>query len=65
DLGFAAAVRGMAREFAVRAGVKVDLRFIGWRAPRWPAIEETLYRILQECLTNVERHAGARRVRVE
>ncbi len=65
DLGFGAAVRSMGREFSRRTGVKVRLRLIGWRSVRQTAIEETLYRILQECLTNVERHARAQNVWID
>ncbi|HJR90816.1 MAG TPA: histidine kinase [Acidimicrobiia bacterium] len=40
-----------------RAGVEVDLNVTGDRRPVRPAVELTAYRILQESLSNVARHA--------
>lgn len=62
DLGFAAALRGLCRETARRTGLRVVLRQS--RLSRRPSrmVEDTLYRIVQEGLTNVERHARARNV---
>jgi len=67
DLGLAAAIRWQAREFAQRAGVVCEARVPeGDDAPALaPAAALALFRILQEALTNVARHAAARRVRVE
>jgi signal transduction histidine kinase len=48
----------------VRAtGLTVDVRRSGPAVP--PAVDEAAYAIVQEALTNVLRHAGARRVAVE
>ena len=48
----------------VRAtGLAVDVRRSGPSVP--PAVDEAAYAILQEALTNVLRHAGARRVAVD
>ncbi|MCF6476336.1 sensor histidine kinase [Nonomuraea sp. MG754425] len=50
---------------AAAAGLDIDLRTSG-RPVRLPAIADaTAYRVLQEALSNVLRHAGARSVRVE
>jgi PAS domain S-box-containing protein len=64
DLGLAAAIEWQASEFASRNGVQcqvsvppVDLHLDGDRAT-------ATFRIFQECLTNVIRHAQARSVRV-
>jgi PAS domain S-box-containing protein len=64
DLGLAAAVEWQASEFASRNGVQcevsvppVDLHLDGDRAT-------AAFRIFQECLTNVVRHAQAKTVRV-
>lgn len=64
DLGFTAAVRALCREFTRRTGVKVELSHhrLPGRPP--PLLEETFYRIMQEGLTNIERHARARKVRI-
>jgi signal transduction histidine kinase len=42
------------------AGVRVDLRFTGERRPLAAEVDLAAYRIVQESLTNVVRHAGAR-----
>ena len=65
DLGLPAAIRWQAVEFSQRTGVPCQLRLpegeIAFGAPAALA----LFRILQEALTNVTRHAQARQVRVE
>jgi PAS domain S-box-containing protein len=65
DLGLAAAIEWQASEFASRNGVlcqvtvpPVDLHLDGDRAT-------ATFRIFQECLTNVIRHAQAKSVRVD
>jgi PAS domain S-box-containing protein len=65
DLGLAAAIEWQAGEFASRNGVlcnvtvpPVDLHLDGDRAT-------ATFRIFQECLTNVIRHAQAKSVRVD
>jgi signal transduction histidine kinase len=45
-------------------GLAVELRVEGEPAPLPPALDLTAYRVLQEGLTNVRKHAGARRVEV-
>lgn len=64
ELGLAAVLRATCTEFVARTGVAVVL--VGGRLPaRLPAdIELTLYRILQEALNNVVKHAQARHVAV-
>lgn len=64
DLGLAAAIEWQSSEFASRNGVEclvtvppVDLHLDGDRAT-------ATFRIFQECLTNVTRHAQAKSVRV-
>jgi PAS domain S-box-containing protein len=65
DLGFAAAVTGQVQEFAELHGIAVDARVKVPDADRLPPVlQTTLYRVLQEALTNVARHAEARHVRV-
>jgi signal transduction histidine kinase len=62
DLGLVPAMRSLAEEFAGRTGVAVDLRAAPLQAPPAPEVEVALYRVLQEALTNVARHAAATRV---
>ena len=64
QLGLVAALRDTSTEFAKRTGLTVKLACVELTA-RLPADTElTLYRILQEALRNVEKHARARRVTV-
>jgi two-component system NarL family sensor kinase len=64
ELGLVAVLRNTSTEFADRTGVSVKLASVKL-ASRLPAdMELTLYRILQEALRNVEKHARARHVTV-
>lgn len=64
DLGLIAAVRTLCVDFQARTGLQLELVFkrMDQRLPG--ELEVTLYRILQEALTNIERHAGASEVRI-
>ena len=65
DLGLAAAVTRHAEEFAQAHGVAVNVGIEGLDADGLsPLLQATVYRVLQEALTNVARHAGARSVSV-
>ena len=60
--GLAAALRDLLARFGERTGVAVTLRAQGWAADLADERAETLYRIVEEALRNVERHAQARSV---
>jgi signal transduction histidine kinase len=65
ELGFHAAVRWYTEGFAKRSGIEVKLRLteIVERLPK--EVELALFRVLQESLTNVHRHAQAKRIDVD
>ena len=64
DLGLPAALRWQAAEFTQRTGVACETRLPDADPPLAPATALALFRILQEALTNVARHAGAKTVRI-
>jgi signal transduction histidine kinase len=64
-MGLAAAAQRHVTDFTKSLGVAVDLRVEGTVPRRLPAlVQTTMYRILQEALTNVARHARAQAVGV-
>jgi PAS domain S-box-containing protein len=65
DLGLAVAVTRHVQECARVHGIVEDTRIEGLESdPPLPLVQNTVYRVLQEALTNVAKHAGARRVSV-
>ncbi len=62
DLGLVATLRQEVRQFEIDTGCRVELE------ANWPRLakdsEVALYRIAHEALTNVRRHANARRMRI-
>jgi signal transduction histidine kinase len=64
DFGLATAVERLAETFGEQTGVQVDLeaQLGDGRLPS--EVETALYRIVQEALTNVVKHAGATRVSI-
>jgi two-component system, NarL family, sensor histidine kinase UhpB len=65
DLGLLAALGDLAQRFSDQTGIPVDYRPTGLRG-RMPAETElVLYRIAQEALMNVAKHAQASRVRLD
>ena len=65
DLGLRAALANYAESWSERTGVEADFQFAGPDAERLPAAVETaLYRVVQEAMTNVLRHAAARKVSI-
>lgn len=61
-LGLGAALREEGRRFQARAGVACEVAAADLRLPR--EVETALFRVAQEALTNVARHAGASRAEI-
>lgn len=64
ELGLPAALQVLTDAWATRHGVTCELTVSGSLGSLGEAANITLYRIVQECLTNVARHARARYVAV-
>lgn len=64
DLGFGAAVAWQTREFAKRTGLEIALNLRAESLVTDNALATALFRIVQESLTNIVRHAYATRVEI-
>ncbi len=64
DFGLPAALHWLAEQFRLRAGVAVTVRCEELEPRLQPRVENALYRIAQEALTNVSKHARATQVTV-
>jgi PAS domain S-box-containing protein len=65
DLGLVLALTRYATDYAKSHGIAVNLEAEGLDSSRLPSpVETALYRIVQEALTNIARHAAAKTVRV-
>jgi len=64
DLGITAAIKGLVNDVSTRTGIEVAFASKGELDGMHDATKTALYRMLQECLTNVTRHAQATRVDV-
>ncbi len=65
DLGLAAALEALAQDTARRTGIHVSVRAEVSDCAISDAASIALYRMVQEALTNVSRHAGARKARID
>jgi signal transduction histidine kinase len=65
DLGLNAALRALADDFSARTRVLVHLDIDGIARRLPPDVDVVVYRVVQEALTNVARHAQASEVRVQ
>jgi signal transduction histidine kinase len=59
DLGFATALKRLVEDYQSRYAIHVDFLMHGVAERLSPELETTLYRIVQEGLTNIARHAQA------
>jgi signal transduction histidine kinase len=64
DLGLQAALERLVKEWQVRHRIAIDLMYHVTQERLPDVVETALYRIIQEALTNVARHAQARNVSV-
>jgi len=64
QLGLVSALTELSRRFAESSGVRVEQRFLTDLPPLSDDAELAVYRVAQESLTNVARHADASRVRI-
>jgi signal transduction histidine kinase len=65
DFGLVAAARSALQEFELRSGIHVSFTHSEF-AERLPGpLELSLYRIIQEALTNAEKHSGATCVEID
>ena len=64
QLGLVSALTELSRKFAESSGVHVERSFAGDLPPLSDDAELAVYRVAQESLTNVARHADARRVEI-
>ncbi|WP_299827245.1 cache domain-containing protein [uncultured Roseobacter sp.] len=65
DLGLGPAIKALAEDFSERTGVRVDFQTVVFRNRLDGEAKIAMYRIAQEALTNIERHALASHVRID
>src|SRR5579864_6627734 len=65
ELGLASAIEWYVAGFALRSGIAVDLQMPPGFKRMEPAIELPLFRVLQECLTNIHRHSESKTATVK
>jgi PAS domain S-box-containing protein len=64
EAGLEDAVRHYAAGFAERTGIKVELQLSSGFGRLKPDIEVALFRVVQESLTNIQRHSGSLRAKI-
>jgi signal transduction histidine kinase len=64
DLGLVPTLRWYVNRYAKRLNIEVEFDAVHFEERPSPEVETVLYRVVQEVLTNVARHAQANRVRI-
>jgi signal transduction histidine kinase len=64
DLGLSPALNWQAKEFSRRSGIPVDVNIQGEVDAVPDEVRTCVYRVVQEALTNVSRHAEAQRIKL-
>ena len=65
DLGLGPAIKSLSEDFRTRTGIETDFDTVVFRNRLDQDAKIALYRIAQEALTNVERHAQAKHVKID
>jgi signal transduction histidine kinase len=65
DLGLIPAIQYLINEGQAHTGLEVDLEIKGSRQRMDPLVETVLFRVVQEALTNVARHANTKQVAIQ
>ena len=65
DLGLGPALQALTQEFSQRTGINTELETVVFRNRLDAESKIALFRIAQEALTNIERHAGAKEVSIK
>jgi two-component system CheB/CheR fusion protein len=64
EAGLLSAARWMVEGFSDRSQIKVDLRIIGEVGRLPQPVELALFRVIQESLSNIRRHSGAKKAQI-
>ena len=65
EVGLSAAIRWCADGFARRSGISVDVHLPADFGRLPEEIETALFRVVQECLANIQRHSGSPTARIQ
>jgi len=64
ELGLVSAIREYAEGFSERSGIKLNLEIQAGFARLPQEVETALFRIVQESLTNIQRHSGTQTAKI-
>lgn len=64
DLGLTAALESLTNNFSERTGISVSMHSVAFKNIMIPEARTALYRVAQEALNNIERHANASEVNI-
>jgi two-component system NarL family sensor kinase len=64
EVGLSSALIWYVGEFSRRSGIQVDLEMPPELGRMKPEVETAIFRIVQESLTNIHRHSGAKKARI-